>query len=59
MEFHIEKMLQARSLISEAAAINELASRVQGNNEEVFDMLQRASEVSLRLLEDAGKLLAD
>ena len=52
-----DKVNDARRLLLEAAAIQEMASRVSGDNEEDFDMLQRAASASLRLLEEAGELL--
>lgn len=53
-----DDIAQARTLLQEAAAIQEMASRVSGDNEEDFDMLQRAASVTLRLVEEASGLLA-
>ena len=52
-----DNLSDARKLLQEAAAIQEMASRVSGDNEEDFDMLQRAASVTLRLVEEAGELL--
>ncbi|WP_394694892.1 hypothetical protein [Pseudoxanthomonas japonensis] len=43
--------------IDQAIAIQEMASRVDGVNEEDFDMLQRSCAVTFRLLEEAKSLL--
>lgn len=52
-----DDLAKARTLLQEAAAIQEMASRVSGDNEEDFDMLQRAASVTLRVLEEASALL--
>jgi len=54
-----DSLHDARKLLQEGAAIQEMASRVSGDNEEDFDMLQRAASVSLRLLEEAGEHVVD
>jgi len=50
---------RARTLIGEAVAIQELVTRVSGDNHEDFDMVQRACNVTFRLVEEAGSLLED
>lgn len=46
-----------RQLLAEAEAIQEMATRISGDNEEDFDMLQNANRVTFRLLMDARKLV--
>lgn len=46
-----------RQLLAESEAIQEMATRVRGDNEEDFDMLQNANRVTFRLLDEARKLL--
>lgn len=54
-----DKLESVRTLLSEAVAIQELVTRVSGDNEEDFDMLQRACAVTYRLVEEAGLMLAE
>ena len=46
-----------RQLLAEAEAIQEMATRISGDNEEDFDMLQNANRVTFRLLMEARKLV--
>lgn len=56
---HIEpdQAFALRQLLAEAEAIQEMATRISGDNEEDFDMLQNANRVTFRLLMDARKLV--
>lgn len=54
----IERTADASDLVGDALAILELGARVRHDNEEDFEMLQRACSVSMRLLEDAQAALA-
>lgn len=54
-----DKLESVRTLLSEAVAIQELMTRVSGDNEEDFEMLQRACGVTYRLVEEAGLMLAE
>ncbi|MFZ7096706.1 hypothetical protein ACOPJQ_02450 [Luteimonas dalianensis] len=47
----------AGDLVGDALAILELGARARHDNEEDFDMLQRACSVSMRLLEEAKAAL--
>lgn len=47
----------ATRMIADVTALQEMATRIQGENEEDFDMLQRASAVSMRMLEDVTAML--
>ena len=47
----------ATRMIAEVTALQEMATRIQGDNEEDFDMLQRASAVSMRMLEEVTAML--
>ncbi len=48
-----------RSLLREAVAIQELVTRVSGENEEDFDMVQLACNVTFRLISEAGLMLVE
>ena len=53
----IDDLASARALLSEAIAVQEMATRISGDNEEDFDMLQRACSMTFRTLEQAATLL--
>ncbi|KFN51987.1 hypothetical protein N790_13225 [Arenimonas malthae CC-JY-1] len=46
-----------RQLLAEAEAIQEMATRISGDNAEDFDMLQNANRVTFRLLMEARELV--
>lgn len=56
---HIEpdQAFALRQLLAEAEAIQEMATRISGDNVEDFDMLQNANRVTFRLLMEARELV--
>lgn len=52
-----DNLAMARTRLQEAAAIQEMASRMDEANEEDFAVMQRAAGVTLRLVEEASALL--
>lgn len=53
----IDNADRALTLVREAIAVQEMGSRIGGDNEEDFDMLQRACSMTFRTLEEAAALL--
>jgi hypothetical protein len=52
-----DQAFDLRQLLAEAEAIQELASRSSGENEEDFEMMKNASRVTFRLLSRARNLI--
>ena len=52
-----DRAYELRQLLAEAESIQEMATRISGDNEEDFDMLQNASRVTFRLLMEARQLV--
>ncbi|HEX4852760.1 MAG TPA: hypothetical protein VFV21_01155 [Arenimonas sp.] len=52
-----DQAFMLRQLLAEAEAIQEMATRISGDNEEDFDMLQNANRVTFRLLMEARELV--
>lgn len=52
-----DKAYNLRQLLAESEAIQEMVTRVRGDNQEDFDMLQNASRVTFRLLMEAREML--
>lgn len=52
-----ESLDNVTRMLAEVTALQEMATRITGENEEDFDMLQRASAVSMRMLEEATAML--
>ena len=53
-----DQSFMLRHLLAEAEAIQEMATRISGDNEEDFDMLQNANRVTFRLLIEARELVS-
>ena len=52
-----DQSLTLRDLLAQAEAIQEMSTRIAGDNAEDFDMLQSANRATFRLLQEARELV--